>query len=70
MTRQHQLILWHISARTVVVVAVVVRVGVLGGADVVHLVGRAALHAARLGLVAGELCLSVAGHMCELGCLR
>ena len=37
------------------VVAVVVGVGVLGGADVVHLVGGTALHAAGLGLVAGEL---------------
>ena len=38
-----------------VVVAVVVRVGVLGGADVVHLVGGSALHAAGLGVLAGEL---------------
>lgn len=38
-----------------VVVAVVVRVGVLGRADVVHLVGGTALHAAGLGLVTGEL---------------
>ena len=37
------------------VVAVVVGVGVLGGADVVHLVGGTALHAAGLGLLAGEL---------------
>lgn len=47
---------WRIRIkRTVVVVAVVVRVGVLGGADVVHLVGGTALHATRLGLLAGEL---------------
>lgn len=41
--------------RTVVVVAVVVGVGVLSRADVVHLVGGTALHAAGLGLLAGEL---------------
>ena len=44
-----------VVVRTVVVVAVVVRVGVLGGANVVHLVGGSALHAARLGLLAGKL---------------
>lgn len=38
-----------------VVVAVVVGVGVLSRADVVHLVGGTALHAAGLGLLAGEL---------------
>jgi hypothetical protein len=60
---------WGISIRrTVVVVAVVVRVGVLGGADVVHLVGGSALHAARLGLVAGELGELAIGHMVETGC--
>ena len=47
-------VVWGIQ-RTVVVVAVVVGVGVLGGANVVHLVGGSALHAAGLGLFAGEL---------------
>lgn len=44
-----------LGRRTVVVVAVVVGVGVLSRADVVHLVGGTALHAAGLGLLAGEL---------------
>jgi hypothetical protein len=35
-------------------VVVVIRVGVVCGANVVHLVDGAALHAARLGLLAGE----------------
>jgi hypothetical protein len=54
--------------RTVVVVAVVVRVGVLGGADVVHLVGGSALHAARLGLVASELGELAFGRVMGTGC--
>ena len=44
-----------LGRRTVVVVAVVVGVGVLSRADVVHLVGGTALHAAGLGLLADEL---------------
>ena len=44
-----------LGRRTVVVAAVVVGVGVLSRADVVHLVGGTALHAAGLGLLAGEL---------------
>lgn len=52
-----------------VVVAVVVGVGVLCRADVVHLVGGSALHAARLGLVAGELVALVMYYQLWLRCL-
>jgi hypothetical protein len=43
----------HVLWLGVQVLGVVV-VAVVSGADVVHLVGRTALHAARLGLLAGE----------------
>jgi hypothetical protein len=38
----------------VLVVVVIVRVWIVCGADVMHLVGRSALHAARLGLFASK----------------